>query len=371
MTAVRPLQEDDIAAVAGLFQRIFRDQRQPPPEALAVYLRRLYLEFPGHDPEIASLVHLREDGGISGFIGVTTLPMTFEGRPLRAAVCGSLMVEDRESDPMAGARLLKAFLAGPQDLSFSETASEVSAAMWTRLRGVQLPQYSLDWVRMIRPFSFLAQAASGKMRALAMLSPLAGTIDTLARRRMSADALRWSGIPENWKGVGTCSAVEITPNEFAGLVAPFTAHFQLRPDWAPGQLEQILADAQSKAKYGPAMFCKVVSRTGKTVGGFFYHGGRGRIGRVLQTLTLPGQAGAVIDAMFAHAAEQGLAGLRGRTQPALLEAMLGRRVAFTHLASTVVHARDAGIVQVLQEGKGFLNGIAGEHWSRLIGDRFD
>ncbi|WP_159586919.1 hypothetical protein [Chelativorans xinjiangense] len=371
MTAVRPLREDDIPAVTGLFQRIFRDRHRRPPEALAVYLRRLYLEFPGHDPEIASLVHLREDGSISGFIGVTTLPMTFEGRPLRAAICGSLMVEDRESDPMAGARLLKAFLAGPQDISFSETASEVSANMWTRLRGVQLPQYSLDWVRVIRPFSFLAQAASGKVRALRMLSPLAGMMDTLARGRMTADALRWSGIPENWKGAGACKAVEITRDDFAGLVAPFTAHFPLRPEWAPGQLEQVLADAQSKEEYGPARFCKVVSRTGRAIGGFFYHGGPGRIGRVLQLLALPGQADAVIDAMFAHAADQGLAGLRGRTQPALLEAMLGRRVAFTHLASTVVHARDAEIVPRLQEGEGFLNGIAGEHWSRLIGGRFD
>ncbi|WP_163270752.1 hypothetical protein [Chelativorans alearense] len=371
MTAVRPLRENDIPAVTGLFQRIFRDRHRRPPEALAVYLRRLYLEFPGHDPEIASLVHLREDGSISGFIGVTTLPMSFEGRPLRAAVCGSLMVEDRESDPMAGARLLKAFLAGPQDVSFSETASEVSANMWTRLRGVQLPQYSLDWVRVIRPFSFLAQAASGKVRALRTLSPLASMMDTLARRRMTTDALRWSGIPENWKGAGARSAVEITRDNFAELVAPFTAHFSLRPEWAPGQLKQVLADAQSKEEYGPARFCKVISRTGRTIGGFFYHGGPGRIGRVLQLLALPGQADAVIDAMFAHAAEQGLAGLRGRTQPALLEAMLGRRVAFTHLASTVVHARDAGIVHGLQEGKGFLNGIAGEHWSRLIGGRFD
>lgn len=371
MTAVRPLREDDIPTVASLFQRVFRKESGQRPEALASYLRRLYLEFPGHDPEIASLVYLREDASISGFIGVTALPMTFEGRSLRAAVCGSLMVEDHESDPMAGARLLKAFLAGPQDVSFSETASEVSANMWTRLRGVQLPQYSLDWVRVIRPFSFVAQAGSERVGALRVFSPLAGMMDMIARGRMTADALRWSGIPDDWKGGGTCKAVETTRDDFAQLILGFTDHFPLRPDWAPGQLEQILLDAQSKAEYGPGKFCRVETRTGKTVGGFFYHGAPGRIGRVLQLLTLPGQAGAVIDAMFAHAARQGLAGLRGRTQPALLEAMLGRRVAFTHIASTVVHARDPQIVRAFQEGKGFLNGIAGEHWSRLIGDRFD
>ncbi|WEX10623.1 hypothetical protein [Chelativorans sp. AA-79] len=370
MTAIRPLEEADIPAVAGLFQRIFRDPRRPAPEALSAYLRRLYLDFPGYDPEIGPLVHLKDDGSISGFIGVNALPMTLEQRPLRAAVCGSLMVEDRESDPMAGARLMKAFLAGPQDLSFSETASEVSAAMWTRLRGVQLPQYSLDWVRVIRPLSFANQLASAKLGAIRLFSPLAGLADGALRGRMAADALRWSGIPENWKGAGAFKASAISRDEFAGLVAPLTEQFALRPAWASGQLEEILRDAERKEDYGPATFCRVDAKTGKTVGAFLYHAASGETGRVLQVLALPGQAGAVIDAMFAHAAESGLSGLRGRTQPALLEAMLGRRIAFTHLASTVVHARDPGIVRACREGTAFLNGIAGEHWSRLIGSRF-
>ncbi|RCS22869.1 hypothetical protein DUT91_15355 [Phyllobacterium salinisoli] len=371
MTLIRPLEAADIPAVAGLFQRIFRDARQPTPEALAVYLRRLYLEFPGRDPEINPLVHLKDDGGISGFIGVTPLRMTFEGKPLRAAICGSLMVENHESDPMAGARLLKAFLAGPQDISLSETASEVSAAMWTRLRGVQLSQYSLDWIRVIRPVSFFTHLISAKARAARMFSPLAGRIDQTLRGRMEADALHWSGLSDKWKRAGGYGTVQITRDEFAGLIAPLTAHFPLRPDWASDQLEQILLDAERKEEYGPATFCRVETKTGKPVGAFLYHSTPGAIGRVLQVLALSGHTGAVIDSMLSYAAEQELAGLRGRTQPALLEAMLGRRIAFTHLASTVVHARDPEIVRAFEDGKAFLNGIAGEHWSRLIGSRFE
>ena len=371
MTAIRPLEEADVPAVAGLFQRIFRNASQQPPASLTAYLQRLYLDFPGRDPEINPLVHLRDDGSISGFVGVTPLPMVLEGRPLRGAICGSLMVEDRESDPMAGARLLKAFLAGPQDLSFSETASEVSANMWVRLRGIQLPSYSLDWIRVIRPLSFATGLLSGKVGAARLFSSMAAVVDGRLGKRMTPDALRWSGVPQGWKRAGGLNVVEIGRDGFAGLVPVLTAHFALRPDWAPGQLEEILRDAERKDEYGPATFCRVDAKTGKTIGAFFYHASPGGIGRVLQVLALPGHAGAVIDAMFAHAADKGLAGLRGRTQPALLEAMLGRRVAFTHLASTVVHARDPQILTALQEGRAFLNGIAGEHWSRLIGSRFD
>lgn len=370
MTAIRPLEQADIPAVARLFQRIFRDPRRPPPEALTGYLRRLYLDFPGRDPEINSLVHLRDDGGISGFAGAVSLPMTYRGKSLRAAVCSSLVVEDHKHDPMAGARLMKALLAGPQDISLSETASEVSAGMWTRLGGAQLPQYSLDWIRVIRPFSFLTRMAAGRFRAADLLLPLAGTMDAVSRSRMAPDALRWSGVPRDWKGGGSFKAHPITREEFADLLVSLTAHFPLRPDWTTFPLGEVLLDAEYKEEYGAATYCKVVARTGKTVGAFFYHGGPGRIGRVLQLLALPGQAEAVIDSLFAHGADRDLAGLRGRTQPALLEAMLGRRVAFTHLASTVVHARDAEIVRCFQDGEAFLNGIAGEHWSRLIGSRF-
>ena len=371
MTAIRPLEDTDISAVAGLFQRIFRDPRQKPPASLAAYLRRLYLDFPGRDPEINPLVHIRSDGSISGFVGVTPLPMVLEGKPLRAAICGSLMVEDRDTDPMAGARLLKAFLAGPQDLSFSETASEVSANMWTRLRGIQLPAYSLDWIRVIQPLSFATQLLSGKVGAARLFSALALAADRRLNSRMAPDALRWSGVPRGWRRASALSVTEIEPDEFAGLVPALTTQFDLRPNWASHQLEEILRDAERKEEFGPTRFCRVDAKTGKTLGAFLYHAAPGGIGRVLQVLHLPGHAGAVVDAMFAHSADKGLAGLRGRTQPALHEAMLGRRVAFTHLASTVVHARDPEVLAALQEGRAFLNGIAGEHWSRLIGSRFD
>jgi hypothetical protein len=154
MSDIRSLAVEDIPAVARLFQKVFRNSAEEPPPAFIEYLRQLYIDAPGNDPEIRPLVYSNDDGRISGFVGANTLAMTYRGRALRAAICGSLMVEGRESDPMAGARLLKAFLAGPQDLSFSETASEVSTQMWTKLRGVVLPQYSLDWIRVIRPASF-------------------------------------------------------------------------------------------------------------------------------------------------------------------------------------------------------------------------
>ncbi|MGF6176343.1 hypothetical protein [Ensifer sp. 4252] len=371
MSEIRSLEAPDIPAIAGMFQRVFRNDKTPPPTTLTDYMRELYLDAPGCDPEIRPLVHVNAEGRISGFVGVNVLPMTLDGRQLRAAICGSLMVEDRETDPMAGARLLKAFLAGPQDLSFSETASEVSTQMWTRLRGIVLPQYSLDWVRVIRPATFALSVASNRIKLARLANPLAHGLDRVHRKRMARGQQRWSAVPDSGTSQANYTVTDIDKAAFANLLPSLTAQFPLRPNWAEEQLAHILHDAVQKPDQGDAIFASVAARTGAIVGAFVYYARSGGIGRVLQILALPGQAGPVIDGLIDHAAARGVAGLRGRTQPALLEAMLGRRIAFVHVASTVVHARDAGILQAFRNSQAFLNGLAGEHWSRLIGGHFD
>ncbi len=366
MSEVRPLQITDIPAVAALFQRIFRNSKAPVPLALEKYLRFFYLEAPGQDRGIASLVHVNTAGAVTGFVGVTGLPMVLQGRPLQAAICGSLMVEGREADPLAGARLLKAFLAGPQDLSFSETASEVSTAMWTKLKGVVLPSYSLDWFRVIRPSQAMIELARNRLGAVRVINPIARQMDRVICGRMSSGDLRWSGVPISWNGPRNFTITEIDAAEFGALFGSMTAHYSLRPDFPDDQLAYILSDVQFRRKEGRVVFCRVETPTGGLAGGFLYHGDAGRIGRVLQILATPRLEGPVIDCLIAHAAQRGIVALRGRTQPALLDAMLGRRIAFVHLASTVLHSKDPEICATFQNGNGFFNGIVGEHWSRLV-----
>lgn len=370
MSLVRPFETADVPAVAAMFQRVLRNARSAPPAALIDYMREFYLDAPGRQEGIDSLVHVDSDRRVSGFIGVHALPMTFNGRRLRAAICGSLMVDERDRDPLAGARLLKAFIDGSQDLSFSETANEVSVQLWTRLRGVVLPQYSLDWVRVIRPAGFAVDLAAERVRPARLLKPAAAVFDRLALGRTKPGDKRWTvvaagGMPDKVR------VSEIDGGRFGALVEPLTDQFALRPDWHEVPLDQILADAASRRNLGDLVLASVAAPNGAAIGAFAYHAKPGRIGRVLQVLARPGQAGLVIDRLVDHAARRGLCGLRGRTQPALLEAMLVRKMAFVPVASTVVHTRDADILRALKDSQAFLNGIAGENWSRLIGGRFD
>ncbi len=367
MGEIRALRQSDVATVAALFQRILRKTSAPATPALEAYLTRLFLEGPEQDTEIHSHVHIRDDGSVSGFLGVLPLPLMMGERPVRGALCGTFMVDNHADDPFAGARLMRAFLSGPQDISLTETANDISTTMWRRLRATVLPEHSLEWLRVIRPAGFITEMAANVVGAARLLAPLARPVDALIRR--GAPEPRWSSLAAAI-AEGTLASHDVNDESAAHLFTHFVSHFAARPSWREESLRRMVEESRHKATFGAMVRRMVTTRDGKPVGMFLYYGDPGRIGRVLQILAAPGRAGEVIDAMLAHASERGMVALRGRTQPALLEAMLGRRFAFVHASSSIVHARDPVLIEPFLAGKAFFNGFAGESWSRLIGDRF-
>ena len=369
MGEIRPLGQADIASVAELFQRILRRSRQPVTSSLQACLATMFLDGPDRDPEISSHVHVRDDGVVSGFIGALPLPMLVGDRPVRGALCGTLMVDDHASDPFAGARLMRAFLAGPQDISLTETANDISTAMWRKLRGTVLPDHSLEWLRIIRPAGFIADKAAGVIGAARLFAPLARPIDALFRCGNSEP--RWTSLSSAATSDKTLPTIDADDTAAVELFQQFTEPYEVRPRWEPDSLRRMVAESRRKRLYGSMVRRAVTSRDGRPVGMFIYYGDPGRIGRVVQILSAPGQAGAVIDSMLAHADERGMVALRGRTMPVLLDAMLGRRFVFLHASSSIVHARDPVLLEPFRAGKAFFNGFAGESWSRLIGDSFD
>lgn len=372
MSHVRPMAAGDIPAVAALFQKIFLDPEREAPASLAAYIRALYFETPAGEADIPSLVHVGESGAVTGFIGVDTLTFRHGDRLLQAAICGSLMVEDHAANPMAGARLVRAVLAGPQDISLTEIASDVSLRMWMSQHSAALPQYSLDWMRVLRPCAFAACVAAGRFRPARLFVPVARGLDRLAARLRGNDGgLHWSGMTAARPVPGGLNTREVEPSAFAALVEPLTRQFPLRPEWRAGRLEAIMADSREKPRYGRQVLCAVERRDGEAIGAFAYYVKPGGVARVLQVLARPGQAGPVIDCLVNDAWARGAAALRGRTQPALLEAMLTRRIGFVHAASTVVHARDPQLVQACRDGALFFNGVVGEHWNRINDGAFD
>lgn len=368
MGAVRSLTEADLPGLAQLFAKVFHNRPSEASASLKAYLSLLYLPAAESGGGIESKVYVTDAGAIAGFCGVNELAMTIGSRTIRAAVCSSLMVDPTLTDATAAGRLMRTIRQGPQEFSFSETASAVSVTMWKGLRGTVLPLHSLDWLRIFEPLQFALSLARQRLPALSLLAPVLSPIDAMMRKSKATPAAWRLSSNENTSQFDVRSP-DLT--EVAEHVRRFAAQYRLAPAWPPGVLERQISDATSKSLLGPMTSGIVTSPEGRAIGLFIYHGQRGRVGRVMQLLALPDQAGIVLDRMFAHAHAAGLVGLRGRSDPAVLDAARDRHLIFTSRASTVVDSRDPEILDALASGSVLLHGLAGETWSRLHQDELN
>lgn len=369
MPQTRAFIADDLVYVADMFHQSLRKKDGAASDDLIAYLRALFLNEENTQSDIHSKVYVRDDGRVSGFLGVLPVAMQLDDRNIQAAVCTSFVAEDRETDPFAGARLLRDVLAGPQDLTFGETIDDVSTEMWKAMRGRLLPAYSLDWLRVLRPASFGLEIATGRLSsAFRLLTPLGKIIDRTISARGQRRALSYY-VPFADKA-DTFTDEEASDAEFAQVGRELVGHFPLRPVWSEERMVDMLRHAKSKRLHGEAVRRIVKGRGGKTAGLFLYHGDPQGIGRTLQIMAVPGQEQIVIDRLIRHTYDRGLVAIRGRTQPALLQAMIGRKCAFLHASSTIVHSRDPDLLKAATDGTAFFNGFSGESWTRLIGDSF-
>jgi hypothetical protein len=362
------MQPGDVPAVAALYMRVLRRRAGAPSPGLTRFFRSFYCDGPFREPDIPSLVHVDADGRVTGFVGVNATPMLWKGRRLRAAFSGSLMVDNPRTAPLAGAALLKAFLAGAQDLSFSETANPVSQGMWERLRGHVLASSSLDWLRILRPAGFALASAAGRVPALRAALPLARAVDRLAGRRTPKSSVARFVSDANPAGL---TADPVGEDEFTALLERFTEPYALRPDWSGGYGAHVLAEALSKPGFGAPVMAAVRARGGATLGAFLYHVKPGGLGRAVQVLAAPERTGAVLQCLFADALDRGAVAVRGRADARIVQAAPGRSLVFASVSSTVAHARDAELLAALQAGQGLVNGLAGETWCRLFGGALD
>jgi hypothetical protein len=365
LSEIRNCAREDIPAVAALFQKTFRNSDAPAPRSLEAYLADSFLDHPKYDAKIASRVHVNADGRVTGFIGVFPGHFDYRGRTVKAAIAGTLMVEHPDREPLAGAKLLRSVVKGPQDISISETTNLISQKLWEPLGGKVVPLLSLDWFRPLRPVGATLAAAAEKFPPAALFSSAARAADWIGRS--------WTkqALPATEPNVRVTVNTEISDADFATAFLELADANEFRPAWDRQDVEWLLARAARKERYGSLHRAVVRRRKGELIGCYLYHGKAGGIGRVLQILARPGSAGDVLDCLFHEANVAGLSGLRGRSSGQLIDALLTRNCLFLHRASTVVHTADPDLAHAVQNGGALISGLAGETWTRLIGGKFD
>jgi hypothetical protein len=358
---VRPMTGADVPAVARLFLKVFRGADKPADQELQHYLCTLALASPSHDETLGTHVYEQQDGRIRS--ALLAVPMRFVacGTVLPGRLLGVFMT-DAEKEAAGAAQLILALRPKRADFAFCDSASPTSRDHLLAIGGRSIPVQNLEWVRSFRPAGALAWRVAERFLGGRRfgLSILIRPLDSLLRRRLPAQDAAEAGAAE---------VVEMSVPDFLVQAPRLVAHYAVRPLWSEEELSWLIALAAQNTRLGIFTIRGVVDRAGAVIGSFVYYAAPGGCAHVLNVLSLPGREPAVLDAMFRHLDQTGHVEARGRAQPALMAGLsLQRWLVFRHRAFVVALTRVPEINDAIARGDVYVGGLAGEDWSRLLGD---
>src|SRR5207245_202681 len=211
----------------------------------------------------------------AGRLGVLPRPLSFDGRPIRAAISHTFMVEPGSRSSLAALALARAFLSGGQDLSIAEGGGP-SRRILERFGGSTSLLLSLRWSRPLRPSRYLLSLL--KRRGLAApvrwaLAPLCAAADTLAPAFLGGTARlaapRWAG-------------EDLTTGDLLECMSRVCAERSLRPVYDGATLEWLLDLLARRQGRGSLQRVGVRDGAGEMVGWFVYYLNPGGISEVVQ-----------------------------------------------------------------------------------------
>lgn len=346
---VRPLERGDVPAVARLLERHAAGGGSSPPAPVEDHVAHTLLDHPWADPELPSLVYADGDGAIVGLLTTYARRLVLDGRPLRMRVGGGYIVDDRHRRRGIGAELVRALVAGPQDLILADGANDAARRHFTALGGRTLEHASIGWRRVLRPAAatsarYVRRGAPVRRTTAALARPLDALLDAVppVRRRVRPARPATTGEP-------------LTAETMTKLVAD--SGRRLRPDYDPEFLDWLFAEL---APVGPVRTL-VRDDAGAPVGWYVY--APGDRAQVLQLGACgPGLTGAVLDHLLADAHARGAAVVEGRMEPDLADVLRTRRATLFPTTWTLVHCADPETHALLASSDGMLSRLDGEWW---------
>jgi hypothetical protein len=353
MTSIRPFERSDLPAVTSLYELAYRSGTRVAPPGLSEYFERIF-DDPWADPDIPSLVYVDEQGAIAGFLGSSVRRLDFGGESIRMAVSGQLVSDPKARTHAAGAFLMKAYLAGPQDLTITDGATDDVRRMWVGLGGETRHLECVGWIRAFRPFLAAAELVQGPRPRLGrVLRPLAPTLDATTRAVSS-----WLSVSEP---PGTRE--ELTPELLVELLPHVTRDRLLRPAYDASFARWLFAEAAAVTSRGTFVKQLVRRETGDPDGWFVYYAKKGDIGFVVQVAASERSVDRVLDHLFFDASSRGVTALRGRLEGTLREPLSSRDCVLRRANSlALVHSRRADLLHAVHSGRSLLTQLEGEWW---------
>ena len=358
MGHVRALAEDDIPQIADLYERVFSGGEASPSSALRSYLAEILWRHPWRDEELPSLVYEDDAGRVVGCLGVMPRPMSMKGRPVRAAVSHTLMVEPERRSTLAAVELLKTFFAGPQDLSMSE-GNSTSRRIWRVLGGTRAPLHSFCWTRLVRPARYALSFVRRRGLPAAVgvgLAPLGRVTDALLGR-LAQNPLRCRA-PRT-------SAEELHAETFQACLSELSCTRSLWPEYDERSLKWLLEILNQKTHLGTLRKKLVRNARGEALGAYLYYANASGVSEVAQVLARPDAAHEVVDHLSWDALQHRALALSGQVDPGLVQALSDRYCRFRldpDSAGVWVRSRSPELLRAILSGDCLLTRLECEWW---------
>lgn len=361
MNGIREFRRDDIGRVAELWMQAFRGQPRAASPALQDYFRDILFDNPWHDTGLPSLVYEDQARHVVGFLGVIPRRMQFRGESLRVAVATQLMVDEKRCPAYAAAKLLRRFLAGPQDLSLSDGANDAGGKLWRACGGEAAVLQSFNWTRVLRPAQYLRLRLRQRprlARAATPLWPLAWGMDA---------CLEGSGL-NRWRPEPPERGLLEEPLNEANLLECLDrlgCRRSLKPEYTASSLRWLLRRAADKQNHGE-LKAAVLRGAGSAAGWYLYYLRPGGLAQVLQFGARANVSAAVINHLFHRAWAEGAVAITGGMEPQHAAELALARCSFSLPGyGVLLHSRRPDIAHAIHGGDAFLSRLEGEWWARF------
>ncbi|HEY3463160.1 MAG TPA: hypothetical protein VGK62_06910 [Gaiellaceae bacterium] len=358
---IRAFDEADLGQVARIWDTVFRPGSSLASRDTAGFLRRTLLSDPWHDPELPSLVYAQQDGQVIAFLGSSVRRMRFDGRSIRAVSSAHFMIDPASSVQGVGALLLGRLLAGPQELTTTDTANAATQLLWRRFGGRPAHLSGVGWVRVFRPSSVARHVLAergGKARWFlrAPATPLWRLADVVLRRAVDLAS------PSRLQGSPTAGSTEpLSATAAPAELEPVWEGFRLRPEYEAAHFEALHEDLSRFGKGVPV--AAVVRRGDRTLGAYVYLLEPGGVCPVLAIVCAEGDAPAVVSSLFDHASSHEAAALVGRVEPHAQESLNQSGAQFFAAeVRRLLHSRDPDLLATIDSGSASMTRLDGEWW---------
>ncbi len=353
MGEIRAFTEEHVAEVATLYVKRMRGRPGLGSASLQNYFREIFLANPWATADIPSWVYV-DQGKIAGFLGVVPRVMEFEGKVIRLAVASQLMTYGGT----AAMELLAHLFRGPQDLSFTDGASELAHEVWVGVGALPAHLYSFTWLRPLRPAQTLRNfldRENGALRLAGRVFSAAAVPVEYLMAKLPTGVFRAPESPFQSR------IVEV--DELFDCIQTIGWRDRLKPMYERQSFRWLISQAGSGS--GRLQMVTLSGPEGGVVGWYVAYLNKPPGPATLMQLSVrrSTQFDKALAAVFRDMWHQGASSVKGQGMPRHLTSLTNQYCLFRHANTcTVFHSSNEGIQDAIFRGQAAFSGLDGETW---------